>query len=116
MTETFNYKLIKEYGVNVLDLVRKFERISKTKGRYQSHLRFYLQCKHEELTPKGIKIKSQMQNAEAQKIVEEAEKALLNIRIGEVAKRNSLLDKKKEKLKKSLQKNSRRVYKKLLLD
>ena len=57
MTEAFSYKIIKEeYGVNVLELVRKYERISKTKGRYQSHLRFYLQCKHEELTPKGIKM------------------------------------------------------------
>ena len=81
MTETTKYTNIKqEYGVNVLDKIRKFERISKTKGRYQSHLRFYLQCKHEELTPKGIKIKSQMKNAEARHIIKKAEKALLNIR------------------------------------
>ena len=60
MTKTFNYKLIKEeYGINLLDLVRKFEHISKTKGRYQSHLCFYLQCKHEELTAVAIqKIRS----------------------------------------------------------
>ena len=68
MTKVFNYKNIKEeYGINVLELVRRYERLSKTKGRYQSHLRFYLQCKHEELTPKGIKIRSQMQNADARK-------------------------------------------------
>ena len=82
MTEVFNYKNIKEeYGINVLELVRRYERLSKTKGRYQSHLRFYLQCKHEELTPKGIKIRSQMQNADARIIIVKAEKALLNIRI-----------------------------------
>ena len=61
MTETFNYKLIKEeYGVNVLDLVRKFEHISKTKGRYQSHFRFYPQCKHEELTAIAIQKKGRL--------------------------------------------------------
>ena len=75
MTEVFNYKNIKEeYGINVLELVRRYERLSKTKGRYQSHLQFYLQCKHEELTPKGIKIRSQMQNADARIIIVKAEK------------------------------------------
>ena len=36
-----------------------------------------------------------MTGNEARKIIEKAEKALLNIRIGEVVKRNKLLDKKK---------------------
>ena len=79
MTETFNYRQFRsEYGDDALGLVRKFEKISRTKGRYQSHLRFYMQCKNQELVPKGIKIKAQMHNSEARKIVEKAEKALLN--------------------------------------
>ena len=61
MTETLNYRqLNEEYGNNVLSLVRRFESISRTKGRYQSHLRFYMQCKNQELIPKGIRVKSQM--------------------------------------------------------
>ena len=46
MTETLNYRQLKEeYGIDVLGLVRKYENISRTMGRYQSHLRFYMQCK-----------------------------------------------------------------------
>ena len=63
--ETLSYRQLKEeYGYDALGLVRKFESISRTKGRYQSHLRFYMHCKNLELIPKGIRIKSQMQNAE----------------------------------------------------
>ena len=98
MTETLNYRqLNEEYGNNVLSLVRRFESISRTKGRYQSHLRFYMQCKNQELIPKGIRVKSQMQNAEARKIVEKAEKALLNIRISEVVKKNNILKYREDK-------------------
>ena len=58
MKETFNYRQLKEeYGFSVLGLVRRYEDISRTKGRYQSHLRFYMQCKHQDLVPKGLKIK-----------------------------------------------------------
>ncbi len=95
MTETFNYNsILTEHGIGVLQKVRQFENISKIKGRYQSHLRFYLQCKHKQLTPKGIKVKSQMHGPEARKIIEKAEKALINIRIGEVIRKNKTLEKK----------------------
>ena len=66
MTETFKYKSIQEeYGIDVLQQIRELEDVCRTKGRYASHLHFYLQCKRKELTPKGIKIKSQMKGAEA---------------------------------------------------
>ena len=98
MTDTLNYRQFRsEYGDNAFGLVRRFENISRTKGRYQSHLHFYLHCKHQEVTPKGIKIKSPMQNAEARQIVEKAEKALLNIRINEVVKKNKILEYRGEK-------------------
>ena len=78
MTETYNYNSIREeYGIDVLRKIREFEDISRTKGRYSSHPRFYLQCKHKELTPKGIRVRSQVDGPEAKKIIEKAEKALL---------------------------------------
>ena len=105
MTETLSYRQFRnEYGNNVLGLVRKFEGISRTKGRYQSHLRFYMHCKNQDLIPKGIKIKSQMQNAEARKIVEKAEKALLNVRISEVVKKSKILKYREEKAIEDLKK------------
>ena len=85
MTETFSYKTIKEqYDVDVLQLIRRFESTTKAKGRHLSHLRFYLQCKHKEVTPKGIKLKLQLKDPKSRKIVEKAQKALLNVRISEV--------------------------------
>ena len=54
MTETLNYRQLKEeYGIDVLGLVRKYENISRTMGRYQSHLRFYMQCKNQVARYKG---------------------------------------------------------------
>ena len=98
MTETLSYiQFRNEYGDDAFGLVRKFENISRTKGRYQSHLHFYMHCKNQEVIPKGIKIKSQMQNAEARKIVVKAEKALLNLRISEVVKKNTVLRYREEK-------------------
>ena len=106
MTETLTYRQLKEqYGNDVLGMVRKFESISRTKGRFQSHLRFYMACKSQELVPKGIKMKSQMKNAEARKIVEKAEKALLNIRISEVVRKNKILKYREEKVIEELQRN-----------
>ena len=104
MTETFNYKQIKdEYGIEAIQKIRTFESISKKKGRYVSHLRFYMHCKHGDVVPKGIKIKAQMKGNEARKIIEKAERALLNIRIGEVARKNKILDKRKEDAEKELE-------------
>ena len=104
MTETFNYKDIREeYGIETIQKIRRFESISRTKGRYTSHLRFYLHCKHGGITPRGIKVKSQMKGNEARKIIEKTEKALLNIRIGEVARKNQVLDRRKEEIVKELE-------------
>ena len=66
-TETnINYKqLYEEYGNDVRKLSKELENTAKANGRHQSHLRFYLQCKHEGLVPKGLKIKAQVKGNEA---------------------------------------------------
>ena len=103
MTETYSYKDIRdEYGIETIQKIRQFESISRTSGRYRSHLRFYLHCKHNEVTPKGIKIKAQMKGNEARKIIEKAEKALLNIRISEVVKKNNFLERRKSQASQEL--------------
>ena len=75
-TETnLNYKrLYEEYGDDVRKLSKELENTMKANGRHQSHLRFYLQCKHEGLVPKGLKIKAQLKSNEARKIIVKAEK------------------------------------------
>ena len=44
--ETYSYNQIKEeYGIEMLQQIGTLENISRRKGRYSSHLHFYLQCK-----------------------------------------------------------------------
>ena len=104
MTKTSNCKQLKEgHGIDILRQIWMLENVSRSKGRYTSYLHFYMQCKHKDLTPKGIKIKSQMKNAEARQIIEKAEKALLNIRISEVVRKNNAIRKRETKLVEALQ-------------
>ena len=127
-TETnLNYKrLYEEYGDDVRKLSKELENTMKANGRHQSHLRFYLQCKHEGLVPKGLKIKAQMKSNEARKIIVKAEKALLNVRISEVIRKKDTLERKKRRVSEELKRripteihtklieiNERRQYKEL---
>ena len=74
------------YGQNSLNMIRKFEALSKQHGRHSSHLHFNMQMKHTNLIPKSLKIKAQTDSREAKAIITKAEKALLNIRIKESIK------------------------------
>ena len=111
-----NYNSIKEqYDVEVLQLIRRVENTSKSRGRHQSHLRFYLQCKRKEITPKGLKIKAQQKDPRSRRIIEKAQKALLNVRISEVVSRNNSLEKKKQTAIEDLQKKiPENLHKKIL--
>ena len=103
MTETFSYNKIKEeYGVHALKLLKYYEKVCRAKGRYASHLRFYLQCKHNNITPKGLRIKSPLNNRETRNIIEKAQKAILNTRISEVAKKNEILERKKKEIEEDI--------------
>ena len=80
----YKYKDLKQdYGENLLHKIRVHEKLSKQAGRCSSHIRFNLQCKHTSVIPKNVRIKSQMKTPEAKRIIERAEKALLNLRITE---------------------------------
>ena len=97
MTETHNYSYIRnEHGTDVLKQIRKLEYTSKKKGRYTSHLRFFMQCKHKDLIPKCLKLKTTVEGNEARKIIERAEKALLNISISDVVRKKNQLEKRKQ--------------------
>ena len=85
-----NYNnLRQQYDGNTLQKVRNHENLARKHGRYTSHLRLNLQCKHSNLIPKSIKIKAQTNSNEARNILHRAEKALLNLRISETVKKNS---------------------------
>ncbi len=88
----FKYsELNQKYGHTVLENVREAERLSKSYGHFKSHVYFNLQCKHADIIPKGLKIKSQVNTNAARNIIHKAELQLLNIRISEtINTRNSI--------------------------
>jgi len=99
MTEMYKYQDIKhEYGNEVLRDIRKYEEVSMICGRYTSHLRFNLQCKHTDVIPKTIKIKSQVNSAEVRTIIHRAEKAILNVRISETLQKKNHVERKRKSL------------------
>ena len=83
--DTFKYNEIKEkYGVNTIRLIKELESISLKIGRSKSHLRFNLQCKHTDIIPKYLKLKSPIKGNLTRNVLHAAEKSLLNIRIKEL--------------------------------
>lgn len=100
----FKYKEIEtEYGSNVLPKVREAEKLARSHGRHRSHLHFNLQCKHSNVIPKSLKIKSQTNTNEARNIIHRAELALLNLRISETVKKKANIKQKLDKVKNELQ-------------
>ena len=98
-----NYREIEQiYGVECKQKLRHYERTSRKVGRYTSHLHFNLQCKHNNVTPKHVKIQGKWRDEEERRIIRRAEKALLNKKIGEVVKRRNDLKRKQEEVKDQL--------------
>ena len=112
----FNYnQLREEYDSTIFQQIRHHEKLARKLGRYTSHLRFNLQCKHTDIIPKSLKIKSSFDSNEARNVLHRAEKALLNLRVSEtVAKRNRLL-KEKTRIKNELKDDlSMDIYKQMI--
>ena len=101
MNNINNIKLI--YGNDAIRKVRSHEKLSKTIGRYRSHLRFNLQCKHSDITPKSLKLKYHSNNSDVQQILKKAEKAMINIRIKENLQKTAKLRRNLEKIERELQ-------------
>ena len=78
------------YGSELRKQVRNLERTSKKLGRFNSHLHFNLQCKRNEITPKHSKIPGKWESQAEKNIIKRAEKAILNLRIGETVKRRGI--------------------------
>ena len=82
-------QISKDYGLETVRKIRKLEKLSKQKGRQNSHIHFNLQCKHTGITPKTVKINYKCSSKEVKDIVRRAEKAILNTRIAENYKKKA---------------------------
>ena len=79
------HSIIKEtYGPDCVKQVRKLEDTSRKLARFRNHLHFSLHCKHHDVTPRSLKLNSTVQGCKADNILKRAERALLNVRIGQI--------------------------------
>ena len=80
--EKFKLTNIKSlYGIEIIGKIRRHEKLSRSCGRFRSHVRFHLQCKHNKVTPKTLQIKFSAKCHKSQDIIRRAELALLNVRL-----------------------------------
>ena len=100
----YKYSNIKTiYGNGTIHTIRNLETALKSLERYESHLKFNLQCKHTNIIPKNVKINTKERGNEARLIIHKAEKAILNIRISEVITNIATLKKKIDRYRTTLQ-------------
>ena len=80
--------ILENYGIELLRLLRDWERFQLRQCDYKNHRIFTLRCLHN-LVPVSIKLKSTLKSERAKKILRMAEIQLLQTRLKSI---NSLLD------------------------
>ena len=85
--------ILENYRIELLRLLRDWERLQFRQCNYKNHRIFTLRCLHNDLVPVSIKLKSTLKSKRARKILRRVEKQLLQIRLKST---NSLLDNTKE--------------------
>ena len=68
----------------IIQHFRTWEKLEKKIAAYRNHLHFALHCKHHDVIPNSLKLKCAMKGRNAQRIIERAQKALLNERVSEI--------------------------------
>ena len=81
--------ILENYGIELLRLLRDWERFQLRQCDYKNHRIFTLRCLHTDLVTVSIKLKSTLKSKRAKKILRTAEKQLLQSRLKSI---NSLLD------------------------
>lgn len=64
--------------------VREWEELERQHARFANHLHFTLHCKHHNVTPVSLTLKTSVKGVLANNIIKKAQNALLNLRIQEI--------------------------------
>ena len=88
-----------EYGQECVKIVRDYESLARKEARFRNHLRFNLHCKHKDVIPTSLRLRSTVPGLEANKIIKRAERSLLGVRIGQTVQKLKRLDRQKSELK-----------------
>ncbi|XP_072041394.1 uncharacterized protein [Amphiura filiformis] len=102
MTKNIHSFVKDNFGRECLQDVRSYEKTARKIANYRNHLRFNLRCLHEHITPRSIKLKSNVSGHKADTILENAERKLLNERVRQVNFTIDVLNRKKDQLSEKL--------------
>ena len=80
-------RLALEPNRKIIDSFRVWERNVKKMATYRNHLHFTLHCKHHNVTPPSLKLKSGMKGRNADLILKRAQKCLINERINDIKRK-----------------------------
>ena len=109
------YKQIKDtYGPEVLKSVKKLEQLSRSIGRYKSHVHFNLHCKHNNVIPKSLKITSPINSNNGRNIIHQTERRLLNVRISETLQKKAQLISERNKIIEKIRFLPNEIYNELI--
>ncbi|XP_072033196.1 uncharacterized protein [Amphiura filiformis] len=94
----FHANIRTDYGKDCLDNIRHLEKTGQKIARYRNHLRFSLHCKHQNITPVSLRLSSTVKGRKADNILRRAERALLNVRVGQIVNKINNLNQEKDRL------------------
>ena len=102
----FNYRQLAEtYGADTRNRIRQHERLVQKLGRFSTHFHFNLQCKRTDVTPNHVRIRGRWESDEEKRLIKRTEKALLNIKIGQIVKKKKFLKSELDRLEEGLKRD-----------
>ena len=73
-----------DHGRMTLIQVREWDKLKRLSARFRNHLHFTLHCKHRNVTPVSLRVKTCVKGEAANNIIHRTQRALLNVRIKEI--------------------------------
>ena len=70
-----------EFGMENVDILRKWKHLEKKIADFKNHRRFTLRCLSQRITPNSLKLRSNIKTTRGKRILEKAERQLANERI-----------------------------------
>ena len=73
--KAMRYSIGREFGLENVTILRKWEQLEKKIADFKNHRRFTLRCLSQKITPNSLKLKSNIKTSKGKRILERAEKA-----------------------------------------
>ena len=71
----------REFGLENVAILRKWEQLEKKIADFKNHRRFTLRCLSQRITPNSLKLRSNVKSSKGKRILERAERQLANERV-----------------------------------